>query len=128
MRRSRSSSGLLQDPREAQDDYDDNDHDEHPEDGAEFGCAGEEGMHVRNDTDGRGCLVRDSLEILDELREAIRHEAEAARRDRDELEGWQIASMRERFEENEAKTLREFIQDVRLGIRDLSELEDICGR
>jgi hypothetical protein len=28
----------------------------------------------------------------------------------------------------EARTLREFIEDVRLGIRDLSEYEDICGR
>jgi hypothetical protein len=28
----------------------------------------------------------------------------------------------------EACTLREFIDDVRRGIRDLSEYEDICGR
>jgi hypothetical protein len=29
---------------------------------------------------------------------------------------------------DDARTLREFIEDVRLGIRDLSEYEDICGR
>jgi hypothetical protein len=29
--------------------------------------------------------------------------------------------------ESEIRTLREFIDDVRLGIRDLSEYRDICG-
>ena len=29
---------------------------------------------------------------------------------------------------DDARTLREFIEDVRLGIRDLSEYEDICRR
>jgi hypothetical protein len=125
MRRSLSSSGLLQDPREAQDNHDDDEHDEHPEDGAEFGRAGEEGMHVRNDTDGCGM---NALQLVDELREQLERDAHTEQELRIELEGYQIALSDDECLKCEIKTLRDFIADVRLGLRDLSEYEDICGR
>jgi hypothetical protein len=40
---------------------------------------------------------------------------------------YEIAGLLDDPAVGEARTLREFIEDLRLGIRDLSEYEDICG-
>lgn len=46
----------------------------------------------------------------------------------EEIAEWEATSlMSDPDEPDEATVLRDFIVDVRLGIRDLSEYEDVCG-
>lgn len=66
-------------------------------------------------------LVRDIGDRVDEYA-AARYAQEP-----DELEGHQRMFSDEERAKAEVKLLREFIADVRLGIRDLDEYEAICG-
>jgi hypothetical protein len=68
------------------------------------------------------------MSVEDDLRAKIRGlEADLQSSER-ELEAYQVALGDDEDLRDEIKGLRGFIADVRLGIRDLSEYEDVCGR
>lgn len=62
---------------------------------------------------------------LEERRDTLATELNKTRL---ELEGYQIAGLNDQWMIQQLDTLREFIADVRLGIRDLSEYEEVCRR
>ena len=62
---------------------------------------------------------------LNRANETLAHELQEARY---ELEGYQLAIRDDEWMKHEIDALREFIADLRLGIRDLSEYEEVCRR
>lgn len=69
-------------------------------------------------------LEKDNATLQSEVDATRASEKEA----HDELAGYQIAVLIDQWMIQQLGTLHEFIADVRLGIRDLSEYEEVCRR
>lgn len=69
--------------------------------------------------------LADDVAALEAEHEELKRELAETR---DELEGYQMALGDDEYLKTEIATFRGFIADVRHGIRDLSEYEEVCHR